>query len=284
MLNFIKSVFVGIGGVAPGLSGSVLLVIFGLYQQVVDAIGTLFKDFRKNVAFLLPMAAGVVVGVLLFSKVVDFLLTNYEFQTRYAFLGLIVGTIPLFWREVRKEGFGAGYVAVIAVALAAGVALVYFGISGATVQDPTPVQSVAMGIAYAGSAIIPGVDSAAIMSALGLYVTWVEALSNLDFAVLIPAACGLVVGLLLFSLIMHVLMKRLYTGTFSAIFGLFLSIVPSVLRDEAGAFILPSSPAEAATALALVVVGFAVAYYMGDIQGNNERIRRLLGRGEDAEA
>ena len=71
MLNFIKSVFVGIGGVAPGLSGSVLLVIFGLYQQVVDAIGTLFKDFRKNVAFLLPLAAGVVVGVLLFSKVVD---------------------------------------------------------------------------------------------------------------------------------------------------------------------------------------------------------------------
>ena len=45
MKNFLKGIIVGIGGIAPGLSGSVLLVIFGLYQKTIDAIGTLFKKF-----------------------------------------------------------------------------------------------------------------------------------------------------------------------------------------------------------------------------------------------
>ena len=54
MLNFFKGVIVGMGGIAPGLSGSVLLVIFGLYQRTVDAIGNVFRDFKKNLFFLIP--------------------------------------------------------------------------------------------------------------------------------------------------------------------------------------------------------------------------------------
>ena len=49
MITFLKGLIVGIGGIAPGLSGSVLLVIFGLYQKTINAIATLFKDFKKNI-------------------------------------------------------------------------------------------------------------------------------------------------------------------------------------------------------------------------------------------
>ena len=114
--NFFKGLIAGIGGIAPGLSGSVLLVILGLYEQTVNAIGTLFLDFKKNIKFLLPLVLGLGVGILLFSKVVDFLLETFEFQTRYAFLGLILGTIPLFYREVKKKGFRKRYYFLIAVA------------------------------------------------------------------------------------------------------------------------------------------------------------------------
>ena len=55
MKNFLKGIIVGLGGVAPGLSGSVLLIIFGLYQKVLDALGMLFRDFKKNVQFLWPV-------------------------------------------------------------------------------------------------------------------------------------------------------------------------------------------------------------------------------------
>ena len=104
MDRFWKGIIVGLGGVAPGLSGSVLLIIFGLYQKTLDALGSLLTNFRKHVKFLLPLVAGMFLGVLLFSKLIDFFLTRFEMPTRFCFLGLILGTLPMEWQEVRKEG------------------------------------------------------------------------------------------------------------------------------------------------------------------------------------
>ena len=105
MRIFLKGILVGLGAIAPGLSGSVLLVIFGLYQKTITSISTIFKDFKNSLKFLIPLAAGIGLGIVLFSKLVDWLLVTYEMQTRFAFFGFILGSIPLFWREVRKEGF-----------------------------------------------------------------------------------------------------------------------------------------------------------------------------------
>ena len=115
MDRFLKGIIVGIGGVAPGLSGSVLLIIFGLYRKTLEALGTLLTDFRKKVRFLLPLAGGMVIGVLLFSKVIDYLLRFHEMPTRFCFLGLILGTLPMVWREVKKEGFSRKYLLLIAL-------------------------------------------------------------------------------------------------------------------------------------------------------------------------
>ena len=89
MKTLLKGIIVGIGGIAPGLSGSVLLVILGLYQKALNAISTLFKNFKKNIAFLIPLIIGFGIGVLIFSKVVDFFLNNFEMQTRSMFINSI---------------------------------------------------------------------------------------------------------------------------------------------------------------------------------------------------
>ena len=268
MINFLKGIIVGMGGIAPGLSGSVLLVIFGLYQETINAIGTIFKDFKKNVFFLVPLFSGFGVGVLLFSKVVDFLLANYELQTRFSFLGLILGTIPLFYSEVKKEGFHNKYYAYIVGAAAFGFVLFNFNDNMfPTITNPNVFQSAILGVAVAGSSIVPGVDSAAILSALGLYELYVSSLANFDLQVLIPAGFGLGIGALLISFIMNALIKHFYTATFSTIFGLFLSIMPTVLNE---------SCVWGFEAILFVVLGFAVSYYLGDIPNNNLRLKKLL--------
>ena len=114
MIDFLKGIVVGVGGVSPGLSGSVLLIIFGLYEKTLNALGSLLKDFKRNVKFLVPIVSGMLCGVLLFSKVIDYLLEHHEMPTRFCFLGLIVGTVPLFHKEVRKNGFSSWYYLVIA--------------------------------------------------------------------------------------------------------------------------------------------------------------------------
>lgn len=274
-MTFLKGIIVGIGGVAPGLSGSVLLVILGLYEKVINAIGTLFQNFKKNIQLLLPMVAGVAIGVLAFSKLVDYLLEQHEFYTRYAFLGLVIGTVPLFYREVRKNGFRRRYYFVVAAAAAAGTALFLFNRNlFPVITQPNLWQSMVLGVAVAGSSIIPGVDSAAILSTLGLYELWVSSLANFDLQVLIPAAFGVAIGMLVLSALMNLLIKKAYTATFSVVFGLFLTIIPGVLNEKCAI----TTVGQGVAAVLLAVLGFCVSFYFSDIKGNNERIKVLLNK------
>ena len=269
MRNFLKGIIVGIGGIAPGLSGSVLLVILGLYQKTINAIGTIFKDFKKNVAFLFPLFLGFGVGVIIFSKIVDFLLENYEMYTRFTFLGLVLGTIPLFYKEVKKEGFNKKYYIVMLISAIAGIALFSFNKDlFPVITDPNLFQSVLLGFAVAGSSIVPGVDSAVILSTLGLYELYVGSIADFNLSILIPAAFGLGIGVLVISFLMNKLLSKFYTVTFSIIFGLFLSIIPNVLNSSCVLGFNLSS----VIAIILVIIGFIFSYFLGDIKNNIAKI------------
>ncbi len=275
MINFLKGIIVGIGGIAPGLSGSVLLVIFGLYQKTVNAIGTLFKNFKKNLMFLVPLFLGFGVGVLLFSKVVDYLLNNYEMYTRFAFLGLVLGTIPLFYKEVKKEGFKNKYYIFIILSAIFGFTLFYLNKNlFPAITEPNIFQSALLGFAVAGSSIIPGVDSAVILSSLGLYELYVSSLANFDLSVLIPAGFGLVIGVLVISFIINQLIKRYYTATFSIIFGLFLSIIPNVLNSSCAIGLNVNS----IISIIIMIIGFGISYFLGDINGNIKKLKKMSNK------
>lgn len=283
MYNFLKGIFVGIGGIAPGLSGSVLLVILGLYQKTISAIGTLFKNFKENVKFLFPLVLGFGVGVIIFSKIVDYLLGNFEMYTRFAFLGLVLGTIPLFYKEVKKEGFNKKYYLYMVIGAVVGFVLFYFNKDlFPVITNPNLLQSVFLGIAVAGSSIVPGVDSAVILSSLGLYELYVGSIADFNLSVLIPAAFGLVIGVLVISFLMNKLLKRFYTATFSVIFGLFISIIPNVLNESCVLGLNASS----VISIIIMIIGFGISFFLGDIKGNTAKIKTLfkkLKKVEDAE-
>lgn len=271
MKNFLKGIVIGLGAIAPGLSGSVLLVMFGLYQKTIDAISTIFKHFVKNLKFLIPLGLGMVSGAILFSKIVKFMLGNFEMQTRFLFLGLIVGSIPLFWREVRKEGFSKKYYIPIVIAFAVGIFLFQFNRNlFPQVVDPNFFQSVILGLVVAASYIVPGVDSAAILTALGMYEVWNNAIADLNFAVLIPAAVGLGIGVLAVSFVINLLIKKCYTLTFSIIFGLFLSVVPSVI-DESCVLGLNG---KTAVSVVLLVVGVVASLLFSNLEQIKEKISK----------
>jgi len=275
MNRFFKGIIVGLGGVAPGLSGSVLLIIFGLYRQTLDALGTLFSSFRKNIRFLAPLVAGMFAGVLLFSKAIDFFLTRYEMPTRFCFLGLILGTLPMVWQEVKKEGFSGKYF--LLIALAASLGTWFFTVNPNAfpqITEPALWQCILLGVAVAATAIIPGVDPAVFLSTLGLYETYVHALAVLDLHILLPMLIGLGAGAVLISFAMSTLFRLFYTGTYSVIFGIFLSMIPNMLTDSCGLGWNPVS----ALSLGLLILGFGVSFYLGDLPANNARLKKLFQR------
>ena len=276
MDRFFKGIVVGLGGVAPGLSGSVLLIIFGLYQKTLDALGSLLKDFRKNLGFLLPLVAGMFLGVLLFSKAIDFFLNNYEMPTRFCFLGLILGTLPMVWQEVKQEGFSWKFYPVIALAALAGTW--FFTVNPNAfpqVTDPTLLQKLLLGVAVAATAIIPGVDPAVFLSTLGLYEMYVSALANLELSILVPMVGGLAVGAVAISFTMSLLFKRFYTASFSVIFGIFLSMIPNMLTENC----VLGWNGPSAVSIFVLILGFLVSWVLGDLPGRKAWFTNVRNRG-----
>lgn len=275
MRNFLKGIVAGLGGVSPGLSGSVLLILMGLYHPVLEALGSLLQHPRAKLRFLLPIVAGMLTGVLLFSKVIDLCLTTWEMPTRFCFLGLILGTVPLFYQQVRQKGFARRHWVLVILALALGTWLfAAHPALFAPVQDPTLLQSVLLGLAVAATAILPGLDPAAVLSALGFYTLYVRSLADFDISVLLPMVLGLAAGAVVLSRVMTVLFRRWYTVTFSLLFGLFLSMLPQMLNERC---VLGADPTSA-LALLLAGLGFLLSYSLGDLPRIRQRIRAALAR------
>ena len=176
-------------------------------------------------------------------------------------------------REVKKEGFDKKYYILMLIGAIVGFALFSFNKNlFPVITEPNLFQSVLLGVAVAGSSIVPGVDSAVILSSLGLYELYVGSIADLNFSVLIPAAFGLVIGVLVISFLMNILLKRFYTGTFSIIFGLFISIIPNVLNESCAL----GFNANSVISIIIMIIGFGVSYFLGDIKGNTAKTKALV--------
>ncbi len=273
MDRFLKGIIVGLGGVAPGLSGTVLLIIFGLYQKTLDSLGHILVDFRKNIRFLLPLLTGMGLGVLLFSRLIDWCMTDLEVPTRFCFLGLILGTVPMVWRDVRREGLKPWHSGLVLLSAAGSLCFFALTLDGLpTVTHPSLWQSVLLGVAVAATAIIPGLDPAVFLSTLGFYEMYVGALADLNLRILLPMLLGLGTGAIGISLVMNWLFKRAYTATYCVIFGIFLAMIPNMLTPECTLGL----DLQSVFALVLLVLGVLVSYFLGDIQGNLQLLRKLM--------
>lgn len=81
--------------VIPGISGSFVLMLLGAYEPIVKVIGdiTNFSNLGHNLFILIPFGIGVVLGVILIAKILEFLFSKYEVPTYYAILGFIFSSI-----------------------------------------------------------------------------------------------------------------------------------------------------------------------------------------------
>ena len=96
--------FVGIIAAAtmviPGVSGSMIMMILGYYNTIIDTINNFInalKDFNitamlDTFVVLVPFGIGVVVGIVAVAKLIEFMLKKYPLVTYWAIIGLIVAS------------------------------------------------------------------------------------------------------------------------------------------------------------------------------------------------
>lgn len=103
LFDFFIGILLGAGAILPGVSSGVICVILGMYDKLINSIFNLFKNFRKNFFYLLPIGLGGIIGVFLFGNILKMLFCTFPTQTSFCFIGLILGSIPLLVKKVNSE-------------------------------------------------------------------------------------------------------------------------------------------------------------------------------------
>lgn len=87
--------------ILPGVSGSMIMVIFGIYASVIAAIS------RLDIPMLIPVGIGVIFGLIYGSKIIDYCLHHFPQGTYFAIIGLVSGSIiSLVQRALLPESAG----------------------------------------------------------------------------------------------------------------------------------------------------------------------------------
>jgi putative membrane protein len=211
LLQLFRGFLVGIAGLLPGLCGSTLLVVFGLYRPLTAALAHPFDDFRGHLVRFGPFFLAAGVGVFVGSFVLANVFARHETATLYLFMGFMVGTLPdLFRHAHRTQGHPAGWIAFV-VLFALCLAL-------AALQDRLIPRSVAMEenwriwlLAGAGiglGSIIPGASVAFLLIYFGVYQPMLAGVAHLDPRILLPVALGAGAAILLFARAAHWLFQK----------------------------------------------------------------------------
>jgi putative membrane protein len=114
ILLVLAGIFSSIAMIIPGISGAFLLLIIGMYRTVIQSV----SDF--NIPLLLPLALGILVGLLAGAALVRFLLSKAPMETYGAVLGLVAGSIVVLFPGSLGEG---NIVIISAVCFLAGAVL-----------------------------------------------------------------------------------------------------------------------------------------------------------------
>ena len=268
-----------------------MAVVFGIYNRLIDLISLNVKKIFSQWKFILPLGAGLVTGVLLFSKIITFLFNNFPIQTNWFFIGIILGSIPMIfthWLNAKKQPplpiqpplpqqtqqllqiqqtqqtpskkIPISSIICCAISLAIMILMVIFKSEKPETQI-TPGFSLYnaivmfVGLAIAAIAmIIPGISGSFIMLALGIYSTVIGAIDSFNIYLLIPGALGAIAGLLCGAKLVRILMSKIPSQTYGIIFGLILGSV-FVIFPTAG-----YSPLIVLTSIVCAAAGFLVSF------------------------
>ena len=244
--NIYRGMLMGISDLIPGVSGGTIAFILGIYDRLLLSISGFFsRDWRRYLGFLMPLAIGIGITMLLFSRVIDYLLEHHYEPTQFFFIGLIIGVLPFIIKqaEVKKhfKGKHIGAVLLVTVLMAS---MGFLKPNESVVITDITVFS-ALGLFFAGwlgsmAMLLPGISGSFILLLLGVYSTVINALSTLNLPVILIVGAGVAIGFIVSSKAISYLLKAYPHMTFAIIMGL---IIGSIF------VIAPGIPTGAATIL-----------------------------------
>jgi putative membrane protein len=249
---FLIGAVMGIANIIPGVSGGTMAVVFGIYEELMEALAKFIKDKQNRlyyILFLVVLFSGALFSILAFSKALGWAFDNYELMTVYFFMGLILGSIPVIIKthdEMRINTpriifliLGVGIVVVLDLSQhGSGTQSQIFDYTRYNMWDY--IYLVFCGMIAASAMIVPGLSGSFILLMLGVYRTVLDSISGITdllfsrgfspearvrVYIIVSLGIGIVIGILGFARFMSWALKHYPAVTMYLILGLLVGSI-----------------------------------------------------------
>lgn len=289
--------FIGLAVIVPGVSGSTVAIIFKLYEKLLYALGNIVKKFKKCVRFLLPIAAGLLIGFVLGFLAIQKLIDISPFTVIGLFAGLMLGAFPAVYDEIKGEKktpprlllFLLGLLVPVAIAL-----ISVYGTEGAGslkhLNAGHYILFLLLGYLVAVTQIVPGLSATALLMAFGYFTPIMQSVhlsywqeDPAVFAVYACLAVGFLLGLVTFSKLLTTIFAKWRKGAFFLIVGLSLgSIVTMFFNPDVCAVYeawgTQLNVLDLVLGLVLFVVGVVIAYLFVKYERKKSNMSDIIHR------
>lgn len=258
LILLVKGMAIGATDLIPGVSGGTVAVILGIYEKLTEMIAnfnlylTSRKKFAEMLGFLLPIVAGMLASIVIFSRVIAMCLKDYPQATQLFFVGLILGSLPLIFSYSGSKKWGLTHFIGLLTGLAIMGTFLYvsktyggegteqnianaFGISP-KIDLAYVIKLFFCGIAAASFMIVPGISGSMVLLLLGEYYNvlgfinkFFDYLKDLNIEKMLPIGLalgcftiGILCGIVFMSKVITYALNKFRAFTFSLVLGLLI--------------------------------------------------------------
>ena len=227
----LKGIAMGAADVVPGVSGGTIAFISGIYEELITSINNIkpslitiwkkegFNAFWKslNGNFLLTLFLGIFISVLSLAKFLSWLLENEPVLLWSFFFGLVLASIFLVGKEIKKWTIATILILIV------GATIAYFITTLPPNENVDSLPYLFLSGALAVCAmILPGISGAFILVLLGSYKTILDAVHERNFLMVGTVAVGAIFGLLSFARLLKWMFKNYHNATLALLTGFIL--------------------------------------------------------------
>ena len=232
-----SGIIIGLGVILPGVSGSVIAIMLGIYDSVIYLLNDNEKSLIYKIKELIPIVFGIMIGVIIFGNIFIYFIEKYEVQIKYLFMGLILGSIPILKNQIENDNNSTVKYKYLIITFVLSLLLFILPSLDLIKYSNTYNSFTKMfvgGFLYISGKIIPGISSSFFLMILGMYDYILNIMSNpfsltiYELIKLIPFFIGVIVGLMsLLKLINYLLLNHL-SETYSIIIGFVLGSIIAI--------------------------------------------------------
>ncbi len=253
---FFKGMTMGMADIVPGVSGGTVALITGIYERLVHGISQVNKETlintikRKDVAkdkkldleFFIPLGSGIALAFLLMSNIMGYLLEHHTTEIYSFFFAIILASAAMLFMGIRQKT--ATNISLLLIGFS--FAYLFVGMTSLTIGHDLPIIFLS-GIVAICAMILPGISGALILLFLNQYEYMLHSLKTLVLVDIFAFMLGAIIGLLAFSKILNIVIKKWKYQTISFLTGLMLGALRlpydniDMDSDMIGSILLPAA-------------------------------------------